>query len=222
MILACALSLVALMTTTARANGSPTLLVVGDSLSAGYGLELGEGWVDLLATRLTDTGYEYRIVNASISGDTTAGGLARLVPALKKHTPAIVVIGLGGNDGLRGIPLKTVRKNFEQIVECSRDAGAEVVLLGMRIPGNYGRRYADEFHGLYGELADAYNLPWVDFFMDGVALDMGLMQPDGIHPNAAGQSRLLDNAWPAIVAALEKSNVDNTPKRARAAAGAVD
>jgi len=191
------------MPTVAGANSSPTLLVVGDSLSAGYGLDLDEGWVDLLATRLEDTGYEYRIVNASISGDTTSGGLARLGLALKKHAPRIVVIELGGNDGLRGIPLKTIRQNFEQMIALCRETNAQVVLLGIRIPENYGRRYTEQFHKLYAEIATEYELPWIEFFMDGVALDTGLMQRDGIHPNAAGQPRLLDNAWPAISVALK-------------------
>jgi acyl-CoA thioesterase-1 len=180
----------------------PTLLVLGDSLSAGYGLAVEETWVSLLASRLAQEGYGHRVVNASVSGDTTSGGLARLGRALERHEPELVIIELGGNDGLRGLPLDVVRSNFEAMIEQSREAGAEVVLLGMRIPINYGPRYAESFHALYGELAQTYDLEWVEFFLDGVALDDGLMQADGIHPNAAAQPLMLDNAWPAVAAAL--------------------
>jgi acyl-CoA thioesterase-1 len=180
----------------------PTVLVLGDSLSAGYGLAVEETWVSLLASRLAQEGYGHRVVNASVSGDTTSGGLARLGRALERHEPEIVIIELGGNDGLRGLPLDVVRSNFESMIEQSREAGAEVVLLGMRIPINYGPRYAESFHALYGELAETYDLEWVEFFLDGVALDDGLMQADGIHPNAAAQPLMLDNAWPAVAAAL--------------------
>jgi acyl-CoA thioesterase-1 len=179
-----------------------TVLVLGDSLSAGYGLAVEETWVSLLASRLAQEGYGHRVVNASVSGDTTSGGLARLGRALERHEPEIVIIELGGNDGLRGLPLDVVRSNFESMIEQSREAGADVVLLGMRIPINYGPRYAESFHALYGELAETYDLEWVEFFLDGVALDDGLMQADGIHPNAAAQPLMLDNAWPAVAAAL--------------------
>ena len=189
----------------AYANGSGTLLVVGDSLSAAYNLEIGEGWVNLLAEKMAAEGYGYEVVNASISGDTTSGGRSRLPVALARHTPTIVVIELGGNDGLRGIPVKTMRANLVAMIEASQQAGAAVVLLGIRIPENYGRRYADTFFATYAELADEYGLALVEFFMDGVALDDSLMQSDGIHPNAAAQPRLLANAWPAIRRVLEKS-----------------
>lgn len=180
----------------------PAVLVLGDSLSAGYGIALEESWVSLLASRLAREGYEHRVVNASVSGDTTSGGLARLGAALARHRPELVIIELGGNDGLRGIPLGVVRSNFESMIEDSLAAGAEVVLLGMRIPTNYGPRYAESFHGLYRELAERYELEWVEFFLDGVALEEDLMLPDGIHPNAAAQPLLLDNAWPAVAAVL--------------------
>ncbi len=182
----------------------PVVLVIGDSLSAGYGIDLDEGLVALLQERLDGNGEDYRVVNASVSGDTTAGGLARLDRALEVHKPRLVVIELGGNDGLRGLPLSVVRKNFQSMIETSRGAGAEVAMLGMRIPTNYGRRYAEKFHDLYLDLADKHDLPVVDFFLDGVALDDALMQADGIHPNADAQPRLLDNAWPAIEAGLAR------------------
>ncbi len=186
----------------AAAEGSQKILVLGDSLSAGYGLELGESWVDLLQNRLNNQGYEFTLVNASISGDTSSGGLARLPQALKRHQPALVIVELGGNDGLRGFPLKVLRRNLSAIIAMARATGAQVALLGMRIPENYGTRYANGFHASYGELAQEHQLAFVDFFMEGVALDRSLMQADGIHPNARAQARLLDNAWPAICASL--------------------
>ncbi|MEM1262397.1 MAG: arylesterase [Pseudomonadota bacterium] len=192
-------------TNSGYANGSNTLLVVGDSLSAAYNLEIGEGWVNLLEQKLAAEGHQFDVVNASISGDTTAGGRARLPAALERHKPSIVVIELGGNDGLRGIPVRVMRANLIAMIEAATSADAKVVLLGIRIPENYGARYTAEFFATYGELAAEYQLPLVDFFMEGVALDDTLMQSDGIHPNAAAQPRLLDNAWPAIAKALERA-----------------
>lgn len=190
------------MPTIVSAEGSQKILVLGDSLSAGYGLELGESWVDLLQDRLNRQGYEFTLVNASISGDTSSGGLARLPLALKRHQPALVILELGGNDGLRGLPLKILRRNLTAMITKAKAAGAKVALLGMRIPENYGARYTTGFHSSYGELAREHELAFIDFFMDGVALDRSLMQADGIHPNARAQSQLLDNAWPAICASL--------------------
>lgn len=175
-----------------------TLLVIGDSLSAGYGLEPGQGWVTLLESRLESEGYGYRVVNASISGDTTGGGLRRLPRALQQHRPAVVLIELGGNDGLRGTPIEVIRGNLATMIELARKAGARVVLAGMQMPPNYGSKYALAFAAIYGELAKEYRAGLIEFFLDGVALDASLMQPDGIHPNAAGQPKLLDNAWPAL------------------------
>lgn len=186
------------------ATPKPVILVVGDSLSAGYGVALDATWVALLERRLAAQGYGYTVVNASVSGETTGGARARLPRALEVHKPAIVVIELGGNDGLRGLPLKQVRDNFTFLIERSREAGAKVVLVGMRMPPNYGAGYADGFYALYGELATRYEIPLVDFFLDGVALDPSLMQADDIHPNAKGQPRLLENVWPAMQAVLKK------------------
>jgi acyl-CoA thioesterase I len=182
----------------------PVVLVVGDSLSAGYGVAVDATWVALLQKRLAAQGYGYRVVNASISGDTTGGARARLPRALELHKPAVVILELGGNDGLRGLPLRQVRENFQFLIERAEAAGAAVVLVGMRMPPNYGAAYADAFHALYGELARRYDTPLVDFFLDGVALDEKLMQPDGIHPTAAAQPRLLENLWPALQQVLEK------------------
>lgn len=181
----------------------PVVLIVGDSLSAGYGIDVSEAWATRLQERFEREDAPYRVINASISGDTTSGGLARLKKALPKHSPALVVIELGGNDGLRGLPLRIMRKNLAGMIEASLEAGAQVALLGMRIPSNYGARYTDAFHNVYAELSREYELPLVEFFLDGVALDPTLMQADGIHPNANAQTQLLDNAWPAIVDGLE-------------------
>jgi len=183
---------------------NPVVLVVGDSLSAGYGVAVDATWVALLHKRLAAQGYGYRVVNASISGDTTGGARARLPRALELHKPAIVILELGGNDGLRGLPLRQVRENFEFLIEHAQAAGAKVVLVGMRMPPNYGAAYADAFHALYGELAGRYGTPLVGFFLDGVALDDKLMQADGIHPTAAAQPRLLDNLWPVLSQVLKK------------------
>jgi acyl-CoA thioesterase-1 len=182
----------------------PVVLVVGDSLSAGYGVAVDSTWVALLQKRLAAQGYGYRVVNASISGDTTGGARARLPRALELHKPAVVILELGGNDGLRGLPLRQVRENFEFLIERSQAAGAKVVLVGMRMPPNYGAAYADGFHALYGELAKRYGTPLLGFFLDGVALDEKLMQADGIHPTAAAQPRLLDNLWPVLSQVLKK------------------
>jgi acyl-CoA thioesterase-1 len=188
-----------------HAAGAPnTILVLGDSLSAGYGVKVDATWVALLNTRLAKQGYGYRVVNASISGETTTGARSRLPRALELHKPAVVIIELGGNDGLRGLPLKQVRGNFENLIETSQAAQAKVVLVGMRMPPNYGPEYANSFHALYAELAKKYDVPLVDFFLDGVALDDTLMQADGIHPNATAQPKLLDNLWPALSKVLTK------------------
>ena len=183
---------------------NPVVLVVGDSLSAGYGVAVDATWVALLQKRLAAQGYGYRVVNASISGDTTGAARTRLPRALELHKPAIVIPELGGNDGLRGLPVRTVRENFEFLIEHSQAAGAKVVLVGMRMPPNYGAAYADAFHALYGELASHYGTPLVGFFLEGVALDDKLMQADGIHPTAAAQPRLLDNLWPVLSPVLKK------------------
>jgi acyl-CoA thioesterase I len=186
------------------AAAKPIILVVGDSLSAGYGVAVDATWVALLERRLTQEGYGYRVVNASISGDTTGGALNRLPRALELHRPAIVILELGGNDGLRGLPLKHVRTNFEAMLTRVRSAGAQPVLIGMRMPTNYGPAYADGFHALYGELAKKYDAPLLDFFLDKVALEPKLMQDDGIHPTTQAQPILLDNVWPVIKPVLKK------------------
>lgn len=186
----------------------PVILVVGDSLSAGYGVSVDATWVALLQKRLADQGYGYRVVNASASGETTGGALARLPRALQLHKPAIVVFELGANDGLRGLPLRQVRTNFAAMLNQAKAAGAQSMLIGMRIPSNYGPAYADQFHALFGELAQQFAVPLVDFFLDGVALDPQLMQADGLHPNAQAQPVLLNNVWPTLSALLKKQTAE--------------
>ena len=177
---------------------APAILVVGDSLSAGFGIEVSDGWVSLLQERLKSKGYEYQVVNASISGDTTGGGLRRLPRALEQHRPEITVVELGGNDGLRATPVRIIRSNLERMIELSQAAGSEVVLAGMQIPPNYGAGYAGAFARVYVELAEELEVALIPFFMDGVALNPELLLPDQIHPNAEGQPVLLENAWEAI------------------------
>lgn len=187
----------------ARGEGAPTVLVFGDSLSAGYGIDVDQSWTALLQSRLEAQGYEHRVVNASISGETTEGGLTRIGPALERFEPDLVILELGGNDGLRGFPPQRIRDNIAQIIASSKQAGAAVVLLGIRIPTNYGPRYTRQFEDVYRDVAAELNVPWIEFFMQGVALNDELMQDDGIHPNTEAQPILLDNAWPVIVEALE-------------------
>jgi acyl-CoA thioesterase I len=185
------------------AANKPVILVVGDSLSAGYGVAVNSTWVALLQRRLSSQGYGHRVVNASVSGETTGGGKARLPRALETHSPDIVILELGGNDALRGLPLQQIRSNLETMIELSRKTGAKVVLLGMQIPPNYGLKYAEGFHALYAELAKKYDVALVDFFLEGVALDEALMQEDGIHPSVEAQARLLENVWPALQTTLK-------------------
>lgn len=165
-------------------------------------MEVDQSWVALLQTRLHSQGYEHRVINASITGETTEGGAARIAQALDMFTPSLIILELGGNDGLRGIPPDRMKGNLQTIIQSSKSAGAAIVLLGIRIPPNYGSRYIEDFDNVYRELADELDVPWIEFFMEGIALNDELMQADGIHPNAAAQSLLLDNAWPVISKAL--------------------
>jgi len=175
-----------------------TVVVLGDSLSAGYGIAIKEGWVTLLERRIASEGYGYKVVNASVSGETTQGGLARLPRVLQIHKPAIVIIELGGNDGLRGLPLATSRENLRRTIELARGAKARVVLVGMMIPPNYGQRYAQEFRDMFTGLAASHSVALVPFLLDKVALDSEFMQDDGIHANAKGQPQMLENVWPTL------------------------
>ncbi len=168
---------------------------MGDSLSSGYGLTADQSWVAMLADRLKTQGYGAQVVNASIAGDTSAGGLSRLPHLLERHEPKLVIIELGGNDGLRGLPIDALRDNLASMIEMSRAHGAAVLLIGIRIPPNYGQTYTQALAEVYPELAKRFDVPLVDFLLAGVALHPELMQADGIHPNAEGQKILFDNVW---------------------------
>ena len=184
---------------------TPAILVFGDSISAGYGLAHVEtGWVEMLRTKLKSEGYGYQVVNASVSGETTAGGAARLPRALSLHHPQIVVIELGGNDGLRALPIAQMRANLLQMVDLATAAGAKVLLLGMRIPPNYGPEYTEQFRATFTDVAQHDKVPVVPFLLEGIALTPDLVQADGIHPNELGQPILLANVWPTLKPLLNK------------------
>jgi acyl-CoA thioesterase-1 len=187
------------------ANASErTILVLGDSLSAGYGIKPAQGWVALLEQRLRDQGYGYRVVNASVSGETSGGGLQRLPRALELHHPTVVIVELGANDGLRGLSVPLTRDNLTKIVAESKKAGAQVLLIGMRLPPNYGPRYTNDFMKMYREIATANKVPLVPFLLQSVALKAELMQADGLHPTAPAQPALLDTVWPQLKPLLKK------------------
>lgn len=175
---------------------SKSILVIGDSISAGYGMAVEESWVSLLQERLDDQGYQ--VINASISGNTTTMGVGRTPTLLEKHKPDIVIIELGGNDGLQGHPLQVMEANLDKMVQLSTEAGAQVLLVGIQIPPNYGPRYTREFFAIFPKVAEAHGIPLVPFILEGVATVDGLMQRDGIHPNAEAQEILLDNIWPSL------------------------
>lgn len=184
--------------------GDPRILVLGDSLSAAYGIPLERGWVNLLQTRLETEGYGYEVVNASVSGDTTGAALTRLPRALELHQPAIVIVELGGNDGLRGTPVAQMQRNLASIIEKARAVDAEILVTGIMIPPNYGAEYTARFSAVYTSLVDEFEVALVPFILDGIALEPSLMQADGIHPTAAAQPRILDNVWPALQPLLSR------------------
>jgi len=194
------LALFVLIVASAAAHAeAPVILVFGDSISAGYGLpRVEQGWVELLKTRLKEQGYGYQVVNASVSGETTAGGLARLPRALELHHPGIVILELGGNDGLRALPIAQMRANLTQMATLAGAAGAKVLLLGMRMPPNYGPQYTEQFAAVFSDLAREKKIPLVPFLLTDIALSPTLLQGDDIHPNALGQPILLDNVWPQL------------------------
>jgi len=182
-----------------------TILVFGDSLSAAYGIRPEQGWVALLTQRLQSQGYGYEIVNASVSGETTSGGVERLPRALQLHQPEMVILELGANDGLRGLPLGETRENLTRMVRLAQSARAHVLLVGIRIPPNYGPRYTEAFARIFPELANQYHLPLVPFLLERVALDPARMQADGMHPNASGEPPVLDTVWPYLKPLLKKN-----------------
>ena len=202
---ACALSIgfwvIALQNASAADR---TILVFGDSLSAAYGLRAEQGWVALLDKRLRTQGYGYNVVNASISGETTSGGLQRLPRALKLNEPRILILELGANDALRGLPLSNAKDNLSKMVELGQKVGAQILLVGMRMPPNYGPRYTAEFVQMYADLSAHHHVPLVPFLLQSVALDSARMQEDGLHPNALGEPAVLDTLWPQLVPLLKK------------------
>lgn len=188
------------------ANGRPVILVLGDSLSAEYGLQRGQGWVQLLANRLQHGAANYTVVNASISGETTSGGRSRLPALLKQHRPAIVIIELGGNDGLRGLPVARMQENLGTMIRASQAFGARVVVAGMRIPPNYGREYTERFYEAFAGAAKQYDAALVPFLLDGFGDSPEYFQPDRIHPSAQAQARILQTVWPVLEPLLGKKS----------------
>ncbi|MCC4271850.1 arylesterase [Marinobacter nauticus] len=197
------LSALLLLTLPALASQN-TVLVMGDSLSAAHGVPSETAWVELLRDRIDSQELNWTVVNASIGGETTDGGLRRLPGLLETHDPNIVIIELGGNDGLRGFPPNVIESNLANMIEQVRDTGATPLLVGMQIPPNYGQRYTTMFADIFPTLSDRYNTPLVPFFLDGIYDQDGLMQGDGIHPTEEAQPRLLDNIWPKLEPLLNK------------------
>jgi acyl-CoA thioesterase-1 len=196
------LLLLLILPTTAPAR---IILIVGDSLSAAYGIPVEHGWVSLLQRRLDTGGYPYRIVNASISGDTTANARSRLSQALASHEPAVVLLELGGNDGLRGLSLTAMKSNLAAMIASSQEAGSQVLLIGMQLPPNYGPRYTERFQSIYHELAGERNLALLPSLVDGIGTKQNLMQQDGIHPNAVAQPLIVDRVWKELVPLLDQA-----------------
>ena len=192
------LALLLLAGPASGADKSGTILVYGDSLSAGYGINQKDGWVTLLQERLRKSGTDYTVANASISGETTSGGASRILATLDQSKPTITVLALGANDGLRGLPVKQMVANLESIIRAARKTGSKVVLVGMRMPPNYGPAYTKEFEQAFRDLARRHKLPLAPFLMEGIADKPDMFQPDQIHPTAAAQPRLLENVWKAL------------------------
>ena len=184
------------------ASDPPVILILGDSLSAGFGMDREQSWVSLLENRLQNGGPVYRILHSSLSGDTTQGGVTRLPRLLKRYQPVFVIVELGGNDGLRGLDLSVTRENLTRIIRQSQASGSQVLLAGIKLPPNYGEVYTQKFESIYTDLAREFEVLLVPFFMQGVIFTPGLMQDDGIHPNADGQPVLLDNIWAVLAPAL--------------------
>lgn len=182
----------------------PAILIVGDSISAAYGMEQSQSWPALLSERLQEDGYAYRVFNSSITGETTEGGLTRLPRLLEMQTPAVVIIELGGNDGLRGLSLDVTRSNLQNMISQSTEVGAAVVLAGIQLPPNYGQTYTQRFASMFEELAQQHAIALIPFILEEVALDSALMQDDGIHPNASAQPVLLENVWVVLQPLLKQ------------------
>jgi acyl-CoA thioesterase-1 len=192
------------LTVSAANRLPPSILVLGDSLSGAYGIDTDEGWVALLQQQLTDEGYEYRVINASVSGDTTRTGLSRIDSALKTHKPSIVIIALGGNDGLRGLAFSEIESSLANIIERCRQDNMQILLAGVRLPPNYGPVYNEQFAALYRRLSDRYQVPLVPRILDQVAENRDLLQEDGIHPKAEAQPQIMRNVWVGLQPMLQK------------------
>lgn len=196
------LALAFILNSTSAYSASKTVLVLGDSLSAEYGIPRGAGWVTLLEKRIKAERIDANIVNASISGETTSGGKARLPALLEQHRPSVVVLELGGNDGLRGLPLSAAESNLRNMITQAQNAKAKVLLVGMQIPPNYGREYTEKFSAIYKKLSQDTKIPLVPFLLEGVAMQPQLFQPDRIHPVAEAQPIMLNNIWPQLKSLL--------------------
>jgi acyl-CoA thioesterase-1 len=192
------------------ATAMPVILVFGDSLSAGYGIRVEQGWVSLLAQKIEHEGYGFHVVNASVSGETSAGGLARLPRALSVQQPRIVLLELGANDGLRGLPMQQTQDNLGKMIALLQQRRIPVLLLGLRLPPNYGERYTSGFMAMYQSLASQYHVPLLPFLLENVALKPDLMQADGLHPNEQGQPLLLDNVWPTLLPLLRAQKINRS------------
>lgn len=192
----------ALVLSNGSAAAAPRILVLGDSLSAAYGLPVEAGWVALLQQRLRKQGLPHEVVNASVSGETTAGGGARLPHLLARHTPRVLILELGANDGLRGLPLEGTRANLEAMILMAKKQRVQVLLVGMRLPPNYGPAYATAFHALFGELARRHRIAHLPFLLERIAANRDHFQADGLHPTAQAQPLILDTVWPALLPLL--------------------
>ena len=210
-----ALGAVSSTTNKTGSNERPVILVLGDSLSAEYGLQRGQGWVQLLANRLQQSGSNYTVVNASISGETTSGGRSRLPALLKQHGPTIVIIELGGNDGLRGLPIARMQDNLSAMVRASQATGARVLVAGIRIPPNYGREYTERFYGAFESVAKQHHTALVPFLLEGFSDSADFFQADRIHPSAQAQARILQTVWPVLQPMIVADASSKTPPKSR-------
>ena len=193
-----------LMSLASVSQADPVVMVLGDSISAAYGIQIQQGWVKLLENKLLQDYPQAKVFNESISGDTTAGGLDRLAAALNRNRPNWVLLELGANDGLRGMPPDVMKQNLLKIIQASQKNGAQVILLGVRIPPNYGKRYTEMFYNVYPQLASEFRLPFLPFIMEDVALNRALMQADGLHPNAAAQPLIAEKIWQTLKPMLNR------------------
>ena len=198
------LLVIAAMSLISLSASGKSIVVLGDSISAAYGIEMGQGWVSLVQHKLQENYSDYTVDNESISGDTSAGGLARIDNVLARRKPSVVIIELGANDGLRGLSPVILKSNLAEIVRRSQKSGAKVLLLSMRIPPNYGKRYTEMFYNVYPQLSKELDIPYVPFILQDIALAKELMQPDGLHPNENAQALIVEKVWPQLKTLLEK------------------